>query len=79
MTPTNDDIEKAGIKCLAATIRAFLLEERRINRTDNWFTIEHIADELDLRSDLIPYYLALKQLAGHPNIEAFNGRIRWAS
>ena len=77
MTPTNDDrIQRTLIDLIAGNIQMFLFDQRRARRNDNWFTVAQIADQLDMRLHLIPFYLALKQVAANPVIERFDGQVR---
>lgn len=79
MTPTNNGVDPVLIDIMECNIRLFLSGQRRLERNPNWFTVEQIADELDMRSQLIPFYLALKKLSANPNIDPLNGGIRWSA
>lgn len=76
--PILDRIDESLIRLIVCQIKWFLLEQRRVRKNDDWFTVERIAAELDLRRDLIPSLHALKQLSASPSIEARDGLIRHA-
>ena len=73
--------DPALVEITYTRIRTFLLEER-IKPSDQWFTVEQIANHLDLRPNLSLVFLALKLLKERGKVEADeDGHIRhvWAS
>ena len=78
MPPTNDRIEQTLIGIIAFNIQMFLFEQRRMLKNDGWFTVAQIADELYLPPYFVPFYSALKQLAGSARIERFDGQVRYS-
>jgi hypothetical protein len=61
---------------IASIIDFFLSYERGINKNDHWFSVEEVADALNLRELPIAYIIALQMLVRRGTIEGRDGCMR---
>jgi hypothetical protein len=72
-------IDQATAELIYVSAQCFLLEQRHCRGNDGWFTVEDIAADFGQRPPLVPFILAMKELAGTGNLELDGeGRVRHA-
>jgi len=76
MTPTNNGFDQRLINLIADAIQSFLRQQRRIQRSDDWFSVDKIAAELKLGSLRTECLFALLHLNLSGKLETSGARCR---